>query len=75
MTHNDKLPHAHQLLEIVDSDPRAHMLLAALPSVIAAVIRAWNDPAFEKNFTLEERVAAAINAAAADILSQFLPPN
>lgn len=67
MTHNDKMPNVHSLLEVMDSDPRAHLLAAALPSLIAAGIRAWDDDYFRATFSLEQRVAATMNAVAVEL--------
>jgi hypothetical protein len=68
VNHNDKMPNIHQLLTEMDSDPRAHLIVAAMPSIIAAGIRAWE--AFGE-LHLEDRVASTMNAMATEVQIQI----
>lgn len=58
----------HELLKEADSHPTAHIIAAALPTILAAGIRAWQDTTFAEALSTEERVTAVLNAMASTAL-------
>ena len=67
MTHKDKMPAVTKLLEETDSDPMAHIIVAALPGVIATAIQAWKATELS-DAGLESRIQFSMNAAAQKVI-------
>ena len=69
MIHNPNMPNVQKVLEFLDSDIQAHLLVAGLPGIIAAGIRVWCSESEPEN--LERRVEAAFDAAAEKLRSHL----
>lgn len=70
MTHSSKkhaMPKVGKLLRLMDSDPRGHILAAALPGVIATAIRGWQNGRLME-LSLEGCAALMLDQAAGAVL-------
>ncbi|MGL5935889.1 MAG: hypothetical protein ACRCZI_09745 [Cetobacterium sp.] len=61
MSQEIQMPNVHELLVEMDAAPESHLIVAALPRIIAEGLRTWGK--FD-SMGLEDRITATMNAVA-----------